>query len=78
MERRAKFAFACFLTAVGIPMIFAGEEFLGQHDRPVAKKPRSFAKCRYEKLLVLRHRIRYVYLVYSSKARASFLRAGAR
>ena len=38
MERRAKFAFALFLTAVGIPMIFAGEEFLDQMDRPVGDK----------------------------------------
>lgn len=38
MERRAKFAFALFLTAVGIPMIFAGEEFLDQMDRPIGDK----------------------------------------
>ena len=38
IERRAKLAFACFLTAVGIPMIFAGEEFCDQHDRPIAQK----------------------------------------
>lgn len=31
--RRAKLAFACLLTAVGIPMILAGEEFGDQHDR---------------------------------------------
>jgi pullulanase len=38
IERRAKLAFACLLTAVGIPMIFAGEEFCDQHDRPIAEK----------------------------------------
>lgn len=38
IERRAKFAFACFLTAVGIPMIFAGEEFCDQMDRPISQK----------------------------------------
>ncbi|KAJ5033399.1 uncharacterized protein L3040_008516 [Drepanopeziza brunnea f. sp. 'multigermtubi'] len=38
MERRAKFAFALLLTAVGIPMIFAGEEFLDQMDRDIAHK----------------------------------------
>lgn len=32
-EQRAKLAFACLLTAVGIPMIFAGEEFCDQQDR---------------------------------------------
>jgi len=26
-------AFSCLLTAVGIPMILAGEEFADQHDR---------------------------------------------
>jgi len=33
VERRAKLAFVCLLTAVGIPMILAGEEFADQHDR---------------------------------------------
>jgi pullulanase len=37
-ERRAKLGFACLLTCVGIPMIFAGEEFLDIHDRPIAQK----------------------------------------
>ncbi|KAB5580244.1 putative alpha amylase, catalytic domain subfamily [Coniochaeta sp. 2T2.1] len=38
--RRAKLAFALLLTSVGIPMIFAGEEFADQMDRSVnmAKK----------------------------------------
>jgi pullulanase/glycogen debranching enzyme len=31
-ERRMKLAFACLLTAVGIPMILAGDEFADQHD----------------------------------------------
>ncbi len=31
-ERRIKLAFVCLLTAVGIPMIFAGEEFADDHD----------------------------------------------
>jgi len=31
-EKRIKLAFACLLTAVGIPMILAGEEFADQHD----------------------------------------------
>lgn len=32
MQRRSKLAHACLLTAVGVPMIFAGEEFLDQQD----------------------------------------------
>lgn len=31
-EKRVKLAFACLLTAVGIPQILAGEEFADQHD----------------------------------------------
>ncbi|TLD26090.1 glycoside hydrolase family protein [Venturia nashicola] len=37
-ERRAKLAFTCLLTAIGIPMIFAGEEFADKMDRPIADK----------------------------------------
>jgi hypothetical protein len=32
LEKRTKLAFACLLTAVGIPMILAGDEFSDQHD----------------------------------------------
>lgn len=31
-EKRIKLAFVCLLTAVGVPMILAGEEFADQHD----------------------------------------------
>src|SRR5205823_2063661 len=31
-EERIKLAFACLFTAVGIPMIFAGDEFADEHD----------------------------------------------
>ncbi len=31
-EKRIKLAFVCLLTAVGIPMILAGEEFADEHD----------------------------------------------
>jgi 1,4-alpha-glucan branching enzyme len=34
-EERIKLAFVCLLTAVGVPMIFAGEEFADQHDLKV-------------------------------------------
>ncbi len=34
-EERIKLAFVCLLTAVGIPMIFAGDEFADQHDLAV-------------------------------------------
>jgi len=32
VEKRTKLAFACLLTAVGIPQILAGDEFADQHD----------------------------------------------
>ncbi|MBV8533259.1 MAG: alpha amylase [Verrucomicrobia bacterium] len=32
IEKRVKLAFACLLTAVGIPMILAGDEFADQHN----------------------------------------------
>jgi pullulanase len=32
VEKRTKLAFACLLTAVGVPMILAGDEFADQHD----------------------------------------------
>ncbi|KAK0657018.1 glycoside hydrolase superfamily [Cercophora newfieldiana] len=35
VEKRAKLAFALLLTSVGIPMIFAGEEFCDQMDQSV-------------------------------------------
>jgi glycosidase len=31
-EKRVKLAFACLLTAVGVPQILAGDEFADQHD----------------------------------------------
>ena len=35
-EERIKLAFVCLMTAVGIPMILAGEEFADQHDLSVS------------------------------------------
>lgn len=36
-EKRIKLAFVCLMTAVGIPMILAGEEFADQHDLSVSE-----------------------------------------
>ena len=43
-EKQIKLAFVCLLTAVGIPMILAGEEFADQHDLPPVhpQKPVSY------------------------------------
>lgn len=40
-DRRIKLAFACLLTAVGTPMIFAGEEFADQHDLDITQKKQA-------------------------------------
>lgn len=38
-ERRMKLAFVCLLTAVGIPMILAGDEFADQQDLDISSSP---------------------------------------
>ncbi|KAF7510073.1 hypothetical protein GJ744_007177 [Endocarpon pusillum] len=35
-EQQIKLAFVCLLTSVGVPMIFAGEEFGDEHDLPTS------------------------------------------
>lgn len=52
-EPRIKLAFVCLLTAVGIPMIFAGEEFADEHDLVVRHPfkqvdPVNFDRCGHE------------------------------
>lgn len=40
-DRRIRLAFACLLTAVGTPMIFAGEEFADCHDLDIMRKKQA-------------------------------------
>lgn len=40
-EKPIKLAFVCLLTAVGIPMIFAGDEFADQHDIDIFRGDRD-------------------------------------
>jgi hypothetical protein len=40
-EERIKLAFVCLFTAVGVPMIFAGDEFADQHDLSVSHPPKQ-------------------------------------
>lgn len=40
-ESRIKLAFVCLLTAVGIPMILAGDEFADQQDLDISSSPKS-------------------------------------
>lgn len=49
-EERIKLAFACLLTAVGIPMIFAGDEFADQHDLSVSHPPKQLDAVNFERL----------------------------
>ncbi|KAE9962952.1 hypothetical protein BLS_009858 [Venturia inaequalis] len=48
-EPRAKLAFVSLLTAVGIPMIFAGEEFLDQMDQTIASGKKQIDPVNYER-----------------------------
>lgn len=49
-EERIKLAFVCLLTAVGIPMIFAGDEFADQHDLSVNHPPKQRDAVNFERL----------------------------
>jgi 1,4-alpha-glucan branching enzyme len=49
-EERIKLAFACLLTAVGIPMILAGEEFADDHDLPVVHPDKQIDPVNYDRL----------------------------
>lgn len=49
VQRRAKLAFALLLTAVGIPMIFAGEEFADQMDRSVDMSKKQSDPVNYDR-----------------------------
>ena len=49
-EERIKLAFVCLLTAVGIPMIFAGDEFADQHDLSVSHPPKQRDAVNYDRL----------------------------
>ena len=48
-EKPVKLAFVCLLTAVGIPMIFAGEEFADQHDLPVTNPQKQTDPVNYDR-----------------------------
>jgi 1,4-alpha-glucan branching enzyme len=49
-EPRIKLAFACLLTAVGVPMILAGEEFADQHDHLVNDGGKQTDPVNFERL----------------------------
>ena len=49
-EERIKLAFVCLLTAVGIPMILAGDEFADQHDLAVSHPPKQRDAVNFDRL----------------------------
>lgn len=49
-EQRIKLAFACLFTAVGIPMIFAGEEFADDHDLPPTDDAKQVDPVNFDRL----------------------------
>jgi pullulanase len=49
-EERIKLAFVCLMTAVGIPMILAGEEFADQHDRATTHPDKQRDPVNFERM----------------------------
>ncbi len=49
-EQRITLAFVCLLTAVGVPMIFAGEEFADEHDLPVRHPEKQVDPVNFDRL----------------------------
>jgi pullulanase len=49
-EERIKLAFSALLTAVGVPMIFAGDEFADQHDLSVSHPPKQRDAVNFDRL----------------------------
>jgi pullulanase len=71
-EERIKLAFACLVTAVGIPMILAGDEFADEHDLAVSHPAKQRDAVNYGRLdEPFRRR------VFEYVARLVRLRAGA-
>ncbi|GCE08844.1 alpha-amylase family glycosyl hydrolase [Dictyobacter aurantiacus] len=48
-EQRIKLAFSCLITSVGVPMIFAGEEFADQHDVPAEGPDKQLDAVNFER-----------------------------
>src|SRR5262249_1373619 len=50
MVKRIKLAFVCLLTAVGVPMFLAGEEFGDIHDKPTTFPQKESDPVNYDRL----------------------------
>src|SRR5437879_5520887 len=71
-EERIKLAFVCLLTAVGIPMIFAGDEFADQHDLGLGNPPKQRDAVNFERLDEPFRRRIFDYVSRLVKFRASY------
>jgi pullulanase len=49
-EKQIKLAFVCLLTAVGVPMILAGEEFADQHDLAITEPGKEIDPVNFDRL----------------------------
>ncbi len=71
-EERIKLAFACLLTSVGVPMIFAGDEFADEHDLSVSHPPKQRDAVNFERLEEpFRHRV-FEYVARLVKFRTTY------
>jgi glycosidase len=66
-EERIKLAFVCLLTAVGIPMIFAGEEFADEHDLPIRHPEKQVDPVNFSRLEGPENAFRRRILAYVSR-----------
>jgi len=71
-EERIKLAFVCLLTAVGVPMIFAGDEFADQHDLSVSHPPKQRDAVNFERLNQPFRRRIFDYVALLVKFRTSY------
>ena len=76
-EERIKLAFTCLFTAVGIPMIFAGDEFADEHDLSVKHPPKQRDAVNYGRVEEpFRKRI-FEYVARLTRLRAQYAALGA-
>lgn len=71
-EERIKLAFACLFTAVGIPMIFAGDEFADEHDLSVTHPPKQLDAVDFDRLEEPFRRRIFEYVARLVKLRTSY------
>lgn len=71
-EERIKLAFACLFTAVGVPMILAGDEFADQHDLSVSHPPKQRDAVNYGRLRDPFRRRIFDYVSRLAKLRTSY------